>query len=61
MHFRQLEIYRATMISGSASRAAELLRIANQQFDIGIAADEVDLSGVEHRIFSSFRAVLAVP
>ncbi|MFV3076913.1 LysR substrate-binding domain-containing protein [Niveispirillum fermenti] len=170
MHFRQLEIYRATMISGSASRAAELLRItqpavsralveleeslgfglfdrikgrlvptpegqmffrdvnssfigldrlrasaarirdfgsgslriasmaafgstlvpkavhtfrqknphiaitlqvlssssvrdlvANQQFDIGIAADEVDLSGVEHRIFSSFRAVLAIP
>lgn len=35
--------------------------VANQQFDIGIAADEVDLSGVEHRVFSSFRAVLALP
>lgn len=35
--------------------------VANQQFDIGIAADEVDLSGVEHRVFSSFQAVLAIP
>ncbi len=23
--------------------------VANQQFDVGLAADEVDLSGVEHR------------
>lgn len=35
--------------------------VANQQFDIGIAADEVDLSGVDHRVFSSFAAVLAIP
>lgn len=35
--------------------------VANQQFDIGIAADEVDLSGVDHRVFSSFPAVLACP
>lgn len=36
-------------------------RVANQQFDIGLAADEVDLSGVEHRIFGNFRAVCAIP
>ncbi|MBY0511949.1 MAG: hypothetical protein K2P94_17575, partial [Rhodospirillaceae bacterium] len=36
-------------------------RVANQQFDIGLAADEVDLSGVEHRIFANFRAVCAIP
>ncbi|MFV3129627.1 LysR substrate-binding domain-containing protein [Niveispirillum sp. KHB5.9] len=35
--------------------------VANQQFDIGLAADEVDLSGVDHRVFGSFPAVLALP
>jgi DNA-binding transcriptional LysR family regulator len=43
----------------SSSLVREL--VANQQFDIGLAADEVDLSGVDHRVFSSFRAVCAVP
>ncbi|MDC7677451.1 LysR substrate-binding domain-containing protein [Asticcacaulis machinosus] len=32
-----------------------------QQFDIGLAAEEVDLSGVEHRLFGNFRAVCALP
>jgi DNA-binding transcriptional LysR family regulator len=35
--------------------------VANQHFDIGLAADEVDLSGVEHRTFQSSRAVCAIP
>lgn len=35
--------------------------VANQQFDLGLAADEVELSGVEHRVFGSFRALCALP
>lgn len=35
--------------------------VANQQFDIGLAADEVDLSGVDHSVFTSVRAVCAMP
>lgn len=35
--------------------------VANQQFDVGLAADEVDLSGVDHRIFGNFKAVCALP
>ena len=31
------------------------------EFGIGLAADEVDLSGVDHRVFSSVRAVCAIP
>jgi DNA-binding transcriptional LysR family regulator len=43
----------------SSSQVREL--VANQQFDIGLAADEVDLSGVDHRIFGNFKAVCAIP
>jgi DNA-binding transcriptional LysR family regulator len=43
----------------SSSLVREL--VANQQFDVGLAADEVDLSGVDHRVFGSFRAICAVP
>ncbi|PZQ61428.1 MAG: LysR family transcriptional regulator [Phenylobacterium zucineum] len=35
--------------------------VANQQFDLGLAADEVDLSGVDHRPFSNSKAVCAIP
>ena len=35
--------------------------VANQQFDLGLAADEVDLAGVDHRPFASFRARCAIP
>lgn len=35
--------------------------VTHQQFDIGLAADEVDLSGVDHSLFGSFRAVCAIP
>ena len=43
----------------SSSMVREL--VANQQFDVGLAADEVDLSGVDHRIFGNFKAVCAIP
>lgn len=36
-------------------------RVADGQFDIGIAADEVDLSGVDSQVFGSFPAVCAIP
>lgn len=35
--------------------------VANQQFDIGLAADEVDLSGVDYSKFASTRAVCVMP
>ncbi len=35
--------------------------VASKQFDIGLAADEVDLSGVDHSVFANFRAVCAIP
>lgn len=35
--------------------------IVSGQFGIGLAADEVDLSGVDHRVFSSARALCAIP
>lgn len=35
--------------------------VVNGHFSIGLAADEVDLSGVEHRIFSSGRASCVMP
>lgn len=44
-----------------ASSAAVRDLVVNGQFGIGLAADEVDLSGVEHRLFGSFRAVCALP
>lgn len=43
----------------SSTRVREL--VANEQFDIGLAADEVDLSGVDHSPFASYRAVCALP
>jgi DNA-binding transcriptional LysR family regulator len=35
--------------------------VASGQFDIGLAADEVDVSGVDHRSFQSIRALCALP
>ncbi|GGN61603.1 regulatory protein NocR [Novosphingobium indicum] len=45
------------VLSSSGVRDA----VANQQFDIGLAADEVDLSGVDHSVFQSARAVAVMP
>lgn len=35
--------------------------VATEQFDIGLAADEVDLSGVEHSLFATLPAICAIP
>ncbi len=35
--------------------------VAAGQYDIGLAADEVDLSGVDHQAFGSFPGVCAIP
>lgn len=35
--------------------------VANQQFDIGLAADEVDLSGLDNRPFANSKALCAIP
>jgi DNA-binding transcriptional LysR family regulator len=35
--------------------------VVNGNFSIGLAADEVDLAGVEHRVFSSGRACCVMP
>lgn len=35
--------------------------VAKGQFDIGLAADEVDLSGIDHQRFASFKAVCVLP
>lgn len=43
------------------SSAAVRELVASGQFGIGLAADEVDLSGVDHRVFGSFRAVCVLP
>lgn len=48
-----------TLQTPSSSAVRDL--VVNQQFDIGLAADEVDLSGVDHRVFGNFRALCAIP
>lgn len=48
-----------TLQIASSSTVRDL--VARQQFDLGLAADEVDLSGVDHTAFASFRAVCAMP
>nr|CAD6436033.1 LysR family transcriptional regulator [Rhizobium sp. Q54] len=35
--------------------------VVDGEYDLGLAADEVDLSGVEHQVFGSFPAVCALP
>jgi DNA-binding transcriptional LysR family regulator len=35
--------------------------IVDGEYDLGLAADEVDLSGVEHQVFGSFPALCALP
>ncbi|GAB1584627.1 LysR substrate-binding domain-containing protein [Phyllobacterium phragmitis] len=35
--------------------------VVDGEYDLGIAADEVDLSGVEHQVFGSFAALCAIP
>jgi len=35
--------------------------VADGSFDLGLAANEIELSGIEHRTFGSFRALFALP
>lgn len=35
--------------------------VSSSQYDVGLVADEVDLTGIGHQVFGSFRAVCAVP
>jgi DNA-binding transcriptional LysR family regulator len=35
--------------------------VANEQYDIGIAASEVELAGTDHRIFTNHRGYCAIP
>jgi len=46
-----------TVMSSSAVRN----HVADGQYDLGLAADEVDLSGVDHQLFGSFPGVCAIP
>ncbi|KKX24887.1 LysR substrate-binding domain-containing protein [Rhizobium sp. LC145] len=43
------------------SSAAVRNHVVDGEFDLGLAADEVDLSGVEHQVFGSFPALCAIP
>lgn len=46
-----------TVMSSSAVRN----HVADAQYDLGLAADEVDLSGVDHQTFGSALGVCAIP
>jgi DNA-binding transcriptional LysR family regulator len=35
--------------------------VASEQFDLGLAADEIDLTGVTHQLFASRHALCAIP
>lgn len=48
-----------TLQVASSALVREL--VTSGQFAIGLAADEVDLHGVDHRVFGSFRALCAIP
>ncbi|OHV79261.1 LysR substrate-binding domain-containing protein [Rhizobium sp. LCM 4573] len=56
------EIYPAAIVTLSImSSAAVRNHVVDGEFDLGLAADEVDLSGVEHQVFGSFPALCAIP
>lgn len=44
-----------------ASSAGVRDLVAGGQFELGLAADEVDLSGIDHHVFGSFQAVCVLP
>jgi DNA-binding transcriptional LysR family regulator len=35
--------------------------VASGQFDVGLAADEIDTSGVDHHVFATPRLLCALP
>lgn len=58
--FRDAQPQVAITLQVASSPAVRDL-VASGQFDIGLAADEVDLSGVDHRPFCELRAVCVLP
>lgn len=48
-----------TLQIAASSTVREL--VANGWFDVGLAADEVDVSGIEHQLFTTPKAVCALP
>lgn len=48
-----------TLQVASSSTVREL--VASNRFDVGLAADEIDVSGLEHQLFSTLKAVCALP
>lgn len=48
-----------TLQVASSSTIREL--VSSGRFDVGLAADEIDVSGLEHQLFSTPKAVCALP
>ncbi|RWK40945.1 LysR substrate-binding domain-containing protein [Mesorhizobium sp.] len=63
---RAVRIFRAKFPSSTVtlnvmSSSAVRNHVADGEFDLGLAADEVDLTGVDHQVFGSFPGVCAIP
>ncbi|WP_159912189.1 LysR substrate-binding domain-containing protein [Pantoea sp. 18069] len=48
-----------TLQVGASSTVREL--VMGSRFDVGLAADEIDVSGLEHQLFATPKAVCAMP
>ncbi|MFN7104322.1 MAG: LysR substrate-binding domain-containing protein [Pseudorhizobium sp.] len=56
------ELFPSAIVTLSIMSSASVRNhIVDGEFDLGLAADEVDLSGVEHQVFGSFPALCAIP
>jgi DNA-binding transcriptional LysR family regulator len=51
----------STVTLNVMSSSAVRNHVADGEFDLGLAADEVDLTGVDHQLFGSVLAVCAIP
>lgn len=58
--FREQNAHIAITLQILGSAAIRNL-VVDGQFDVGLAADEVDLTGVDHKLFGVFRALCAIP
>lgn len=53
--------YPSTVVTLSVMTSASVRNhIVDGEYDLGLAADEVDLSGVDHQVFGSFPALCAI-
>lgn len=56
------EVFPQAIVTLSIMSSASVRNhIVDGEYDLGLAADEVDLSGVEHQVFGSFPALCAIP